>query len=60
MTFYLTCSQIHYRCAVLMDVTIVKGGFVSAASNRTLASRQQAMTARIHLYVAAGTVKCVL
>ena len=57
MTFYLTCSQSHYRFAVIIAVTIVHRKIVTPAPTRILAYRQVALTAPLDLCVAAGTVK---
>ena len=57
MTFYLTCSQGHYRFAVMVNVTIVQRKIVTPAATRILASTQVALTAPLDMCVAAGTVK---
>ena len=57
MTFYLICSQGHYRFAVMVTVTIVQRKIVTPASTRMLAYTQVALTAPLDMCVAAGTVK---
>ena len=54
MTFYLTCSQLFHRSAVLVIVQRRIGSVVI-----TIALNYHTITARRDMCVAAGTVKCL-
>ena len=54
MTFYLTCSQLFHRCAVLVNVQGRIGSVLI-----TFALKYHTITAKRDLCVAAGTVKCM-